>query len=1220
MPPPVAGGEGPTKSHRKRQSGRKAEKKKGKSERKENSLKKGSLKDAQETTNTQTRGNKGNNPKAFAMQSARKAERMGRRTADITQRRIHMPTVDRAPDEPPPFVVGVIGPPGTGKTTLIQSLVKHYCHRNLTSTDGPITLVAGKKRRITFVECNNELGSMIDLGKVVDLALILIDGSYGFEMEVFEFLNILQVHGMPRVMGVLTHLDHFKNPKKLRKTKKKLKQRFWTDVYNGAKLFYLSGLIGGRYPKREILNLARFISVQKARPINWRQQHPFLICDRMEDITDPEAIRADQKCDRRVVLYGYARGCNLKANQRVHLCGVGDHVMARVDFLPDPCPLPQGLRKEGGKTKYKALNERERQIYAPMTDLGGIVYDKDAVYIDIGHAHQAKEQKDGEGENGEVELGPGEKMLADLQDTKETLNEKLNKAEMRLFEHSATIRAEDFSDGRHRRRVVFDDEDDEEDEEDEDEDDKDEEDENDSMESEEDEGVDVDNHAQSRLASEGDVEFDDNLSDGGTDDGISELRRSEGGLWNLKDIDDEEDDVQNEIDSNDGSEQDRGLGLTKWKENLHEKAVRNFQLGRTTRLMDLVYGTDATASKSKKGRTRTATGKKSLFDDEDEDEDEDFDEPTGSSDDDNDDDLFFKVQHGVSESGINDMDTSKFSYESTVRELVDAAEDSYEDFMEKLKNRFVTGTWEEDEDAAALLGNNRAALAAYDDPEEEIYGDFEDLETGEKFTGKEQNVEQVSAGDGSEEDDIVRKKMEKKRAFDADYDDGKDRGKADTDAMENEEDDGEKDYYDELKDIMDERSRQNRAEFEGVDDAERVKFEGYRPGMYLRIEINNMQYEFVENFKPNRLLVLGGMNSSETQMGMIHARVKKHRWYGKILKNSDPLILSVGWRRYQTMPVYSIKDHNMRNRVIKYTPEHMHCHATFFGPIVPPSTGILGFQGGIEKSERFRIAATGVVVEVDQSFAMVKKLKLRGVPLKIYKNTAFIKDMFNSALEVAKFEGAVLRTVSGIRGQVKKVIKAPPGAFRATFEDKLIASDIVFLRAWYPIDPVRYYFTMANLLLPTGKEWEGMRTIGQIRRAEQMAIPYNKDSTYKPIERKERRFNPLKIPKALEQALPFKSKPKNRNSRKTVALSTKRAVVMDTDEKKVHRMLQELQTIRNAKVAKRKETIAKKRDAHKAKLDREEDARLGAKRKRLKSFYREMGMKEEKARQKVLNQ
>ena len=272
-----------------------------------------------------------------------------------------------------------------------------------------------------------------------------------------------------------------------------------------------------------------------------------------------------------------------------------------------------------------------------------------------------------------------------------------------------------------------------------------------------------------------------------------------------------------------------------------------------------------------------------------------------------------------------------------------------------------------------------------------------------------------------------------------------------------------------------------------------------------------------------------------------------------------------------------------------------------------PGTGFLGVQSVSSVDADFRIAASGVVLEMNKMCEIVKKLKLTGAPYKIFKNTAFIKGMFSSALECAKFEGAALRTVSGVRGQLKKALRSPEGAFRATFEDRVLMSDIVLLRTWYPVSVPRYCNQVTSLLEKDKSSWAGMRTVGQIRHATGTKPPVKKDSLYQPIEREQRRFNPVRVPTALQKQLPFKSKPKNREKKVGQSVSSKRAVVLEPQEKRALTLLQQLTTLQRDKERRRREKGKEGQERRAAARAREEAKSDKKTRELRKEFYRERG-------------
>ncbi|KAI3843471.1 hypothetical protein MKW92_000623 [Papaver armeniacum] len=481
---------------------------------------------------------------------------------------IHHPIIDRRIRDQAPYIILVQGPPSVGKSLLVKSLVKYFTKKQQTDdVRGPITVASGMKRRLQFVECPDDINGMIDAAKYADVALLLIDA----------------IHGFPKIFGIFTHLDGFKDEIKVREIKERFQNNFWAEIAEGAKLYCLSGLEDELYKISEIQQLAEDISTFEFLPPSWRLAHPYVLVDRFQDVTPLERVHKDTKCDRNVSLYGYLRGSNIIDGAKVHIAGVGDFQIAGVASLTDPFPLSS------------------------------------------------------------------------------------------------------------------------------------------------------------------------------------------------------------------------------------------------------------------------------------------------------------EVQGG-------------------------------------------------------------------DDPVE----------------------------------------------------------------------------------------------------LPRLETKGFRTGDYVRLEVHNVPSGMVENFDPCHPILVGGISLEEENIGFMQVKLKRNSWHMKLLNTGDQIIVSAGWRRYVTTPIYAMENsNNGHHRILKYTPEHKHCLATFWGPLSSPNTRIAAVRSVPDNKEEFRITAKGVVLDFDYARKIVKKTTRRGTPYQIFKNTAFVK--FTPGAETGTVTGAPIRTVSGIRGKVKEAVNGRE-IVRCTFKHKIRRSDVVLLRVFTPVD------------------------------------------------------------------------------------------------------------------------------------------------------------------------
>lgn len=169
--------------------------------------------------------------------------------------------------------------------------------------------------------------------------------------------------------------------------------------------------------------------------------------------------------------------------------------------------------------------------------------------------------------------------------------------------------------------------------------------------------------------------------------------------------------------------------------------------------------------------------------------------------------------------------------------------------------------------------------------------------------------------------------------------------------------------------------------------------------------------------------------------------------------------------------------------------------------------------------------------------------------------------------------------------------------------------DIIFLRAWYSIQPKKFYNPVTSLLLSDKTHWAGMRLTGQVRRDEGLKTPLNINSTYKAIERPHRRFNALKVPKKLQATLPYASKPKLMKPQHRQTYMQKRAVLLEPEERKAIALMQQIRALRKDQVARRKEKQGERKEVYRKKAEKEEAKKNEKEKEKRKEYMRVAGQK-----------
>mmetsp|Transcript_25123 Transcript_25123/g.28905 ORF Transcript_25123/g.28905 Transcript_25123/m.28905 type:complete len:468 (-) Transcript_25123:13-1416(-) len=250
-------------------------------------------------------------------------------------------------------------------------------------------------------------------------------------------------------------------------------------------------------------------------------------------------------------------------------------------------------------------------------------------------------------------------------------------------------------------------------------------------------------------------------------------------------------------------------------------------------------------------------------------------------------------------------------------------------------------------------------------------------------------------------------------------------------------------------------------------------------GSYIKLilepldERSKNSVELLKLSKEKQRLLFSTLMPHETKITVSHFRITRHEEDRSIVKSKSILEFHVGFRRFQTRPIFS--DEYLKTNKAKFyrfLPHDAKVLASAYTPVCFPNTQLIVMKRGDTNAEEIEIdheseeptlLASGTVTEPDPLKLVLKRIVLTGYPVKCKKKRAVIRYMFFNKEDIRYFKPVELYTKQGLRGKIKDSL-GTHGLMKCYFSDGVHQSDTVCMPLYKRIFPPYFPQTWTSVI------------------------------------------------------------------------------------------------------------------------------------------------------------